>query len=508
HPEIVSQRIAALYRLPNTARGVLVVPIATLMQRLAPRSFISGSTLLLELRQRFDLGAEQRRLEAAGYRHVGQVQEPGDFAVRGALLDVFPMGSAVPYRIELFDREIDSIRTFDPETQRSAHKVEKVNLLPAREFPLTESAVKAFRNTLRERFPIDPRRCPLYQDIKEGTTPAGIEYYLPLFFDRTETLFDYLGEQTLFVLAENALAAADSFWQQAHSRYDSRAHDIERPILPVAELYLAPDRLREQLNLRLRVEFVAKDSNEHAIDLGGAPAPLLPINRRGEAPAEELKKFVREHAGRVLIAADSAGRREALLEQLAQADLRPQILASWNEFQTITSPRVGEVDARSAAGEGLAPQAPATQAQPLSPTPPPQGGRGLSAAPASPSFTSPLVGEVDARSAAGEGLAPQAPVVAKSHFFITVAALDDGFTLSAPAITVLTERQLYGERAKQSRRRATAVRDPEAVLRDLSELAVGAPIVHVDHGVGRYQGLIKLEVGGGGEFLCIDYAKG
>src|SRR5512146_2823107 len=203
HPEIVSQRIAALYRLPATARGVLVVPIATLMQRLAPRSFISDSTLLLELRQRFDLGEEQRRLEAAGSRHVGQVQEPGDFAVRGALLDVFPMGSAEPYRIELFDREIDSIRTFDPETQRSLQKVERVNLLPAREFPLTEESTRAFRNTLRDRFPIDPRHCPIYQDLKEGTTPAGIEYYLPLFFERTETLFDYLAESALFVLAPN-----------------------------------------------------------------------------------------------------------------------------------------------------------------------------------------------------------------------------------------------------------------------------------------------------------------
>src|SRR5215470_11216497 len=276
HPEIVSQRIAALYRLPTATRGVLVVPVATLMQRLAPRSFIGGSSLVLELRQALDLGREQRRLEAAGYRNVPQVQEPGDFAVRGALLDVFPMGTAEPYRIELFDREIDSIRTFDPETQRSSHKVEKVNLLPAREFPLTDDAVKAFRNTLRERFPIDPRRCPLYQDIKEGTTPAGIEYYLPLFFDHTETLFDYLGDDTLFVLAENALGAAESFWQQAQARYDSRAHDIERPILPVAELYLPPDRLREQLNQRLRVEIVASDADQpHAADLGIAAPPSV-----------------------------------------------------------------------------------------------------------------------------------------------------------------------------------------------------------------------------------------
>ncbi|HXD51547.1 MAG TPA: transcription-repair coupling factor, partial [Burkholderiales bacterium] len=271
HPEIVSQRIAALYRLPATRRGVLVVPIATLMQRLAPRSFIGGSSLILELKQALDLATEQQRLQAAGYRNVPQVQEPGDFAVRGALLDVFPMGSAEPYRIELFDREIDSIRTFDPETQRSLHKVEKVNLLPAREFPLTEESTKAFRNTLRERFPIDPRHCPIYQDLKEGTTPAGIEYYLPLFFEHTETLFDYLGDTSLFVLAENALEAADSFWTQALQRYDSRAHDIERPILPVAELYLPPDRLREQLNQRLRVEIAGAGTNDQAADVGTQP---------------------------------------------------------------------------------------------------------------------------------------------------------------------------------------------------------------------------------------------
>ncbi len=469
HPEIVSQRIAALYRLPTTLRGVLVVPIATLMQRLAPRSFIGGSSLVLELRQKLDLGHEQRRLEAAGYRHVPQVQEPGDFAVRGALLDVFPMGTAEPYRIELFDREIESIRTFDAETQRSAHKVERVNLLPAREFPLTEESVKVFRNTLRERFPIDPRRCPLYQDLKEGTTPAGIEYYLPLFFDKTETLFDYLGEHTLFVLAEHTLGAAESFWQQAQARYDSRAHDIERPILPVGELYLPPDRLREQLNLRLRVELVAKDSSAHAADLGTQPPPLLPINQRGDAPAEELKTFLGTYSGRVLIAADSAGRREALLDQLAQADLRPQVLASCQEF----------IESKGRHhGESRDPPASIEREQTLD-----SGFR-----------------RNDERLSTG--------------LFITVAALDDGFALADPAITVLTERQLYGERAKQSRRRKLAVRDPDAVLRDLAELAIGAPIVHVDHGVGRYQGLIKLDVGrlqsdrAHGEFLQIEYAKG
>jgi transcription-repair coupling factor (superfamily II helicase) len=460
HPEIVSQRISALYRLPTTRRGVLVVPASTLMQRLAPRSFIGGSSLVLAVKQPLDLATEQRRLEAAGYRNVPQVLEPGDFAVRGALLDIFPMGTNEPYRIELFDREIESIRTFDPETQRSAHKVDKVNLLPAREFPLTEESVKAFRNTLRERFPIDPRRCPVYQDIKEGTTPAGIEYYLPLFFERTETLFDYLSEESIFVLAENALDAAETFWQQALTRYDSRAHDIERPILPVAELYLPPQELRERLNRTLRVEVVAKGSNEHAVDLGTQPAPSLPLNARGEEPAQELKRFLDAYPGRVLIATDSAGRREALVEQLAPAGLRPQVAASWSAFA----------------------RHPSASWDPAS---------------------SVTKKELDSSLRWNDG------VEELPRFAITVAALDDGFALTEPALTVLTDRQLYGERARATRRRKHAVREPEAILRDLSELTIGAPIVHADHGVGRYQGLLKLDVGGaGGEFLSIEYAKG
>ncbi len=328
HPDIISQRIAALYRLPTTRRGVLVVPASSLMQRLAPRSFIGGSSFVLALKQTLDLATEQRRLEASGYRNVPQVLEPGDFAVRGALLDIFPMGSAEPYRIELFDREIDSIRTFDPETQRSAHKVEKVNLLPAREFPLTEESVKAFRNTLRERFPIDPRRCPIYQDMKEGTTPAGIEYYLPLFFERTETLFDYLGAESVFVLADGALDSLETFWQQAQTRYDSRTHDIERPILPVAELYLPPQELRERLNRTLRVEIVAKGTNPHAVELGTQPPPNVPLNQRNEEPAQELKRFIDAYLGpRAGSPPDSAGRREALIEQLAAAGMRPQTVA-------------------------------------------------------------------------------------------------------------------------------------------------------------------------------------
>ncbi|AIF48717.1 transcription-repair coupling factor [Dyella japonica] len=434
HPDIVSQRIATLYQLPNVQRGVLVVPIATLMQRIAPRSHITGAGLVVRKKQKLDLAAEQRRLEAAGYRNVPQVGEPGDFAVRGALIDIFPMGAAEPYRIELFDDEVESIRSFDPETQRSQQQVDHIELLPAREFPLTENAAKDFRTRLRERFPIDVRRCPLYQDMKEGVTPGGIEYYLPMFFEQTATLFDYLADNAVFLLGEGALESADQFWTQTGERYDQRAHDIERPVLPPAELYLQPELLREQLNKRLRVELV-ESSHEHALPSGTQPAPELPLNRKGEEPGTSLRHFLSSYPGRVLIAADSAGRREALIEQLASAGLKPDTVEGWPAF---------------------------------------------------------LAG------------------ADKLRLAITIAGLEQGFALNDPAVTVLTERELFGERVRTERkRRRGAARDPESIIRDLTELTIGAPIVHVDHGVGRYQGLVSMELGGmEGEFLTIEYAKG
>ena len=432
HPDIVSQRIATLYQLPDVKRGVLVVSAATLMQRIAPRTHITGSGLMLSKGQKLDLAAEQRRLEASGYRHVPQVAEPGDFAVRGALIDIYPMGAAEPYRVELFDDEVESIRSFDPETQRSQQQVEKVELLPAREFPVTDDAAKAFRSRLRERFPIDVRRCPLYQDMKEGVTPGGIEYYLPMFFEHTATLFDYLADDALFVLGEGAGEAAEQFWIQTAERYDQRAHDIERPVLPPAELYLSPEQLREQLNRRLRVE-VVDSGHEHAIALGTQPAPELPLNRKGEEPGTSLRHFIENYPGRVLIAADSAGRREALIEQLAAPGLKPQIIDGWRAF-----------------------------------------------------------------------------LDGSTRLAISIAPLEQGFALTQPVITVLTERELFGERVRTERKRKRgAARDPESIIRDLTELSIGSPIVHVDHGVGRYQGLVSMELGGmEGEFLTIEYAKG
>jgi len=435
HPDIVSQRLSALHRLPTLKRGIVVVPVQTLLQRLAPLKHIVGGSFDVKLGQRLDLDAEKRRLESAGYRHVPQVLDPGDFAVRGGLLDVYPMGAEQPFRVELLDDEIDTIRAFDPESQRSLDKIDAVHLLPGREVPLDDASLKRALDALRDRFDLDTRRSALYQDLKAGLTPPGIEYYLPLFFDKTATLFDYLADDVLPVIGDGAFEAAEQFWTNTGERYEQRRHDLERPLLPPDSLYLAPNLLRERLNEGNRVEVCGEGhpQRDRAQALGDQPAPALPIAARDHAPADALKSFLGSYPGRVLIAADSAGRREALLELLQAADLRPDVVTGW------------------------------------------------------PAFAAP----------------------AQSRFAIAVAPFDDGFAISEPAIAVLTERQLFPERASQPRRRRRVGREPEAIIRDLGELSEGAPIVHEDHGVGRYRGLITLEAGGlPGEYLEIEYAKG
>ena len=446
HPEIVSRRLAALQRLPTLKRGVVIVPVATLMQRLPPTSYIAGNSFDVAVGQKLDLDGERLRLQAGGYRLVPQVLDPGDYAIRGGLLDVFPMGADEPYRVELLDDDIDSIRAFDPETQRSLDKVDAVRMLPGREVPLDEASTKRALETLRERFDIDTRRSALFQDLKAGLAPAGIEAWMPLFFDQTATLFDYLGANTLPLLGDGIAAASDHAWIQAGERYEQRRHDIERPLLPPAELWLSPDALRERFNARPCIEVCAKGHPrfDDAHGTGTQAAPELPLAPRGQAAGEALRSFLASYPGRVLVAADSAGRREALLEVMAAAGLKPQVVVDFAAF-----------------------------------------------------LPSPLAGEGGRRPGEGE------------RFSITVAPFDDGFALDAPQICVLTERELFPERASQPRRRKRAGREPEAIIRDLGELAEGAPIVHEDHGVGRYRGLVTLEAGGiTGEYLDIEYAKG
>ena len=435
HPDIISQRLAALHQLPTLRRGIVVVPVQTLLQQLAPLKYIIGGSFDLKVGQRLDLDAEKRRLEAAAYRNVPQVMDPGDFAVRGGLLDVFPMGAEAPLRIELLDEDIDSIRAFDPESQRSLDKVDAVRLLPGREVPLDELSVSRVLATLRERFDVDTRRSALYQDLKAGLAPAGVEYYLPLFFDQTATLFDYLQPNALPVIAAGVGEAAASFWAQTQNRYEQRRHDVERPLLAPTELYLSPEALNARLNTLARIEVWGADHPrfEDATPLGDQPLPPLPVAARDAPAGEALKSFLGHYPGRVLIAADSPGRREALLEVLQAAELKPPVVADLPAFLADDTQR----------------------------------------------------------------------------FAITVAPLEDGFALDAPPLAVLTERQLFPERAGQTRRSRRAGREPEAIIRDLGELTEGAPIVHEDHGVGRYRGLIVLDAGGmPGEFLEIEYAKG
>ncbi|HRN62981.1 MAG TPA: CarD family transcriptional regulator, partial [Luteimonas sp.] len=447
HPDITSQRLATLLRLPALKRSaIVIVPVQTLLQRLAPLRHVVGGSFDLRVGQRLDLDSEKRRLDSAGYRNVPQVFDPGDFAVRGGLLDVYPMGATEPYRIELFDDSIETIRAFDPESQRSLDKVEALRMLPGREVPTHEDALGDAFDRLRERFDVDSRRSALMQDLKAGIAPAGIEYYLPLFFDDTATLFDYLAPGTLPLVDDGALEAADHFWKQTSDRYEQLRHDIERPILPPAELWLSPESLRERLNAGDRIELCAATHPRHAQAqaLGDQPAPTLPLALRDSAPGAALQSFLSSYTGRTLIAADSAGRREALLEMLDAAGLKPAVLPDFGAFLSDRRP--------------------------------------------------------------GEGGDDEALALA---FAIAVAPLDDGFALDDPRVAILTERQLFPERAAQPRRRKRVGREPEAIIRDLGELSEGAPIVHEDHGVGRYRGLVTLEAGGQpGEYLDIEYAKG
>ncbi|WP_278444735.1 transcription-repair coupling factor [Stutzerimonas kunmingensis] len=431
HQDIVSQRIAALYQLPELSHGVLVVPITTALHRLAPKRFLLGSSLVLDVGQKLDVEQMRLRLEAAGYRCVDTVYEHGEFAVRGALIDLFPMGSPLPYRIDLFDDEIETLRTFDPENLRSIDKVESIRLLPAREFPLKKEAVTGFRARFRERFDVDFRRCPIYQDLSTGITPAGIEYYLPLFYEETATLFDYLPEDSQVFSLPGIEQAAEQFWSDVRNRYEERRVDPERPLLPPAELFMPVEDCFARLKLWPRVVASQQDV-EPGIGRERFTAQALPelaIEAKASEPLGKLRRFLDEYAGRVLFTAESAGRREVLLELLARLKLRPQEVEGWEEF-----------------------------------------------------------------------------LASQERLAITIAPLDEGLHLDDVAL--VAESPLFGQRVMQRRRREKSRDGGENVIKNLTELREGSPVVHIDHGVGRYQGLVTLEIEGQAqEFLLLQYAE-
>jgi len=434
HQDIVSERLATLHELPGLARGILIVPVTTLMQRLPPREYLESGSLVLDQGQRLDIDAMRGRLEAGGYRCVSQVMEHGEFAVRGSVFDLYPMGSANPFRIDLFDDEVDSIRTFDPETQRSRDRVERVRLLPAREFPLDQDAIGRFRQAWRARFEGDPTTCPVYRDVSAGLAPSGIEYYLTLFFDRTQTLFDYLPQSCMAISLEGVHEAAESFWAEIGERYEQGRHDRERPLLPPDEIFFQAGEVFAALKAFPRIS-IGRYEDETGAGLSNyaTRAPTrLPIDARAKDPLGMVKGFLRDFDGRVLLVAESPGRRETLLETLGEHSLRPVPHDSWAEF-------LGSDDALG----------------------------------------------------------------------ITVAPLESGAVLETPRLAIVTEAQLFGERAMQRRRRRPAGRDAEGLIRDLTELNTGAPVVHEDHGVGRYLGLQTLKVGDvTTEFLALAYAGG
>jgi transcription-repair coupling factor (superfamily II helicase) len=433
HQDIISDRLTTLYQLPALEQGVLILPVTTLMYRLAPINYVQANSLLITCGQHLNTDKFRQQLETSSYRCVSQVVEHGEFAVRGSLLDLFPMGSDTPYRIDLFDDKIDSIRCFDLENQRSQQTLSSIHLLPAREFPFTKEAITHFRSQWRTEFGKDPTRCPMYQDVTKGLAPAGIEYYLPLFFEQTQTLFDYLPPQSVIVTLPTVLDTAEQFWQEVTTRYELLRHDVERPILPPTKLFLQANEVfaafRNYPQIHLQQEPTDKTGG---LDFATSPPPNLPVEARAAQPLAAFQKFLQDFTGRILITAETTGRRESILELLRHHQITSQVITGWQEF-----------------------------------------------------------------------LHHDAPLC------LTVATLAQGLVLDQPPLAIITETQFFGERVAQRRlRKKTTQRDAEAIVRDLTELTIGAPVVHEDHGVGRYHGLVKRDVGGiTAEFLQLEYAN-
>jgi transcription-repair coupling factor (superfamily II helicase) len=344
HPDIISERLQTLYELPRTQHGCLIVSADTLLQRLPPRNYVQGRAFELQRGQPLAIEPFRQRLTEAGYASVSQVVSPGEFAVRGSLLDVFPMGAAAPLRIDLFDDEIEAIRRFDPDTQRSLDALERLRLLPAREVPLDTEAVRDFRRRYRTRFEGDPNRSSVYRGVSEGLAPAGVEFYQPLFFESTATLFDYLPADAVIVRDAGLPRTLGKAWEDVEARYEDRRHDIERPVLRPAELFLEPAELQTALSAFAGITLDAFKADTElqgesdAVRNFPTTAPReLRIDVRAEQPFAPLDAFLRAFEGRVLLAADSAGRREVLHEMLRAHQHEVALVESWDAFATGTA---------------------------------------------------------------------------------------------------------------------------------------------------------------------------
>ncbi|MAT49630.1 MAG: transcription-repair coupling factor [Porticoccaceae bacterium] len=432
HQDIVSERLDCLYTLPHTGLGLLVVSITTLLQRVAPPAYVAANSFVHRVGESIDIEKLRLTLDNSGYRAVETVYEHGEYAVRGNLVDIFPMGSDVPFRIDLLDDEIDTLRSFDPETQVTLEKQNEIRLLPAREFPLDKPGIKHFLDHWHDHFDVDPRRCPIYQDIKDGFAPQGIESYLSLFFDQTATLFDYLPEDAL-VLTTGALPEAiEQFWREVQERYEEYGVDPTRPLLAPRHLFLSAGELFGALGRYPRTDLSPHPAPAKAgsMDFPARQPDEVAIDSRAARPVMALETLLSTTNHRTLFCAESSGRREALLELLKDAGIAPAPVDTWGDF--------------------------VSRSEPLA---------------------------------------------------ITTFALERGLVLEQPALRIITESQLFGQQVMQRRRRNRGRDNSELVVRNLTELKPGAPVVHADHGVGRFRGLETLAVDGASqEFLALAYA--
>ena len=430
HQDLVSRRLETLHEVQHGRCDVLIVPATTALLRMAPPAFLAAHTFYFKQGDTLQEGKLRTQLTLAGYNHVSQVMSPGEYSVRGGLIDLFPMGAEQPYRLDLFGDTIESIRTFDADTQRSLHPVDEVRMLPGHEFPMEEDARADFRSRWREMIEGDPSRSIIYRDIADGIASAGIEYYLPLFFEETATLFNYFPEDAGITLIGNVDEAIRSFWNDTKSRHDIMKYDSERPILPPEKLFLTEEEYFS----------FAKKHGRWAIQKGqtpsdiSSPIPDVAVNRRANDPLANLRAFIANTSKRVMICAESNGRRETMQQFFNEYELSVTGCESCAEFI---------------------------------------------AADASPMF----------------GVAP----------------LQAGFALDEALgnLVFVTETEIYaGSGRRAGRRKQEDATHVDAMLRDLSELKVGDPVVHIKHGIGRYQGLVSMDMGEGDtEFLHIQYAK-
>ncbi|WPP86751.1 transcription-repair coupling factor [Acinetobacter pittii] len=435
HQDIVSERLAILSNMPQ--KGVLLISASTLAQRVAPYSWVLGEHFDIRVGQKFDLEQQKLRLVQAGYHLVDTVYDHGEFAVRGSIMDIFASGQDAPIRIDLFDDEIDTLKFFDPETQRTTTTLKSFTVLPAKEFPLKE-ARSIFRDRYSELFPTaNPKKNPIYQDVLDGIASPGIEFYLPLFFDKTymqsqSTLTTYFPKNCIVITNNDVDSDLTSFWKEVFRRYEDRRHNADQPILPPDELFIAPNNLLSALNQfpRMLVSAEAVEEKAGALNLKVEQPPKLPVDPKKDKPFAVVKKYIDEANHPVLLVAESAGRRESLRDGLRASLGDIPSVDSFEQFQ-------------------------------------------------------------------------------KSQFAIAItnAPLDRGLLLT-DELSVISENQLYEHRVVQRRRKRQQEVSEEFLIRSLTELSIGAPVVHIDHGVGRYAGLITLAIEGQDyEFLQLDYAE-